>query len=88
MSAKRFFQVVDPKTGETFGRYTGSNPSKAANKAATSQLSGNRSNKIDIYLRESTQNSPHKLYAYRITRKKLSTPKIISIKGKEIEYQY
>jgi hypothetical protein len=53
----------------TGGRYISENPSNAARKAF-SQISKAMSGRfsLEITLRETTQNSKHKLYKYKVTR--------------------
>lgn len=53
----------------TGGRYISEIPSNAARKAF-SQISKNKKGKVSliIHLRETTQNSSHKIYKYKITR--------------------
>lgn len=59
------------------GRYMNRNPAGAAKKAAT-QLCRDKKVKgscvMTLHMRETTQNSKHKVFKYKLTRKKLAEP--------------
>ena len=59
------------------GRYLNRNPAGAAKKAAT-QLCRDKKVKgtcvMTLHMRETTQNSKHKVFRYKLTRKKLAEP--------------
>lgn len=77
---KRYFKLVDGKSGENIGRYVGSNPKQAASKAYTKFIkkSGKAGKKgghqTTLYLRESSRGSNKKVYAYTAVRKALDEP--------------
>jgi hypothetical protein len=76
---KRYFKMIDRKSGDTIGRYTGGNPKQAGSKAFTklvqkSKKNGKTVKKTEIFLKESTRNSPKKIYGYSAERKKLEEP--------------
>lgn len=79
--------------GETFGRFSGSKPKQAANKALTSLVkTHNITNEIEFSIVECTRGSKRKTHNYRGKRVKLETPMIVQVgKGdnqKEITYNY
>ncbi len=98
----RYFKLVDPETGKTFGRYTGETPKQAASKGFTKYLQNLRSNGVifdnsivkNILLRESTRGSARKRYAYSASRQKLEEPQKLTIMDhntgelKSIVYNY
>lgn len=69
------------------GRYMSDIPSNAARKAF-SQISQNMKGRVnlEIHLRETTQNSSHKIYKYKVRRIKKETT--VTINGKVITYKY
>ena len=71
----------------TGGRYMSEIPSNAVRKAF-SQISQNMKGKVtlEIHLRETTQNSAHKIYKYKVTRK--YQPTEVQIKDTTIVYKY
>ena len=74
---KKTFVAHAPSTLKVLGSYTGSIPSQAARKAVSA---GHK----EFVLRESGEHTKGKLFKGEV--KKLSTPKIVTIKGKEIKY--
>jgi hypothetical protein len=86
---ERYFKIIDPETGESYGRYTGDTPKQAASKGYTKLLQRFRMKgrvppkKSIIYLRESTRGSPKKLYGYSAMRQKLSEPQKLEIVDKK-----
>jgi len=97
---KRYFKMIDPNTFNSIGRYTGSTPKQAGSKAFSKSIrkikqEGGKIPKTSLlYLRESTQNSLKKIYAYSATRDKLSNPQkvrrtnITTGDKKTVMYQY
>ena len=85
---ERYFKLVDPKTGESKGRYTGDTPKQAASKGYTKMLQelkreGKKAPKQStIYLRESTRGSARKVYGYEAMRQKLPEPQELNIVDK------
>jgi len=72
------------------GRYKGS-PSAAAKKMAGRICRKNDITKqctISVSFRETTQNSKHKEYTYKVKRVKSKEPKTVIRNGKEIQYKY
>lgn len=63
-----------------------SNPSKYKNGSVFEKYGDKKS--IKFILRESTAGSNNKTTAYEVKRTKLSTPKVVEIKGVKITYQY
>lgn len=81
---KRYFKLYDIKTNIQYGRYKGYIPKQAASKAFTKFLRRLKKEglpvprkPITIYLRESTQRSSHKFYAYKAWQDKLNKPQIL-----------
>lgn len=96
---KRYFKLIDPKTGKGCGRYTGDTPKQAASKGYTKKiqklkLQGKKAPaESKIYLRESTRGSARKVYGYSASRIKLDEPQTLKIPDnngdtKEIVYNY
>ena len=97
---KRFFKIIDAKTGASCGRYTGETPKQAASKGFTKlhqkmKEEGKAPPKQTIiYLRESTRNSARKIYGYEAFRQKLKEPQKLTItdkntgEEKEIVYRF
>lgn len=96
---ERYFRLIDPKTGHSFGRYTGDTPKQAASKGYTKILQklktkGKTIPKTSIiYLRESTRGSARKVYGYEASRQKLDKPQVLEIEDedggtKTIVYHY
>lgn len=98
---KRYFKLIDAKTEETYGRYTGDTPKQAASKAFTKMLQKLKANgkhppkqSTTIYLRESTRGSSRKSYGYEAFRQKLDEPQELVITDdktgvtKTITYHY
>lgn len=93
----RFFKVI-VNGGEPHGRFSGTKPKQAANKALTSilktrnQTGGAITGEIKFSIVECTRKSKHKQYNYVGERIKLDKPmKVIIGKGdaaKEIEYKF
>lgn len=85
---ERYFKLIDPKNKQSFGRYTGATPKQAASKAYTKllqklkQSGGSIPKTTTLYLRESTRNSPKKVYGYAASRIKLTEPQQLTIKDK------
>ncbi|AEQ32871.1 hypothetical protein CE11_00358 [Megavirus courdo11] len=81
----RYFKLIDPKTNESYGRYTGGTPKQAASKAYTKTVQGLKGGgkpipkKSTIILRESTRGSPRKYYGYEASRLQLAEPQILEI---------
>lgn len=82
----RYFKLIDPKTGRSYGRYTGDTPKQAASKGYTKILQKLRSegktlpkHATTIYLRESTRGSARKVYGYEASRQKLPEPQKLEI---------
>lgn len=97
-SKTRFFKVVVGDTELPHGRFSGSKPKQAANKALTSifkskeQSGGGVTGKVKFSIVECTRNSKHKKYHYVGERVKLKEPMKVTIgKGpdaKVIEYKF
>lgn len=92
-SKNRYFKVV-VDGGEAFGRFSGSKPKQAANKALTSLLRKRKENKKNTNVKlhysivECTRGSKRKEYKYVGNRKKLDNPVKVEIRGKEVTYKY
>ncbi|MBA42668.1 MAG: hypothetical protein CMF62_01490 [Magnetococcales bacterium] len=97
----RYFKVIYGG-GEAHGRFSGSKPKQAANKALTSILKElknekkNTKGKIDFQIRECTRGSKCKEYSYVGERRKLDQPLEVQLKKvlddsgkpKTIKYAY
>ena len=89
----RYFKMVDPSTGNSFGRFTGVTPRQAASKAFTTLLqkrktvgelvgeSINDNQSTEIHVKESTRGCSGKTYCYKASRTKLPEPLSVSIKN-------
>jgi hypothetical protein len=97
--SKRYFKLVNTKTGEFHGRYVGDTPKQAASKSFTKLVQSYKKNnkkipgKMSLVIRESTRGKNRKYYAYDATRVKLDTPSQLNIKdasgnNKRIVYHY
>ena len=97
--AMRYFNLINPDTGDVFGRYSGDKPKQAASKAFTKYLqSRNAKEQIQpntlIILRECTKGSSKEVYHFQASREKLNEPEKIVITDKEsgkqkiISYHY
>jgi hypothetical protein len=95
-SKTRFFKVIVDQ-GEAHGRFSGTKPKQAANKALTSILksrdqNGGASGEIKFSIVECTRGSKHKRYNYVGQRVKLDKPMKVTIGSgvgaKEIEYKF
>lgn len=96
----RYFKLIDPETGLSFGRYTGDTPKQAASKGFTKMVQKLKKQKESIpkhsiiYLRESTRGRGRKIYGYKATRVQLPKPQKLTItdpktkKKKVIVYRY
>jgi len=90
--SRRYYTIVDfPNAGEEYGRYWGSHPKQAANKAF-SQLSrkinlqnSNDKNFMVFTIRELGTNKKH---TYVGTRVKLHRPRVRNINGREVHFRY
>jgi hypothetical protein len=88
---KDIYTVVDfPNQNETFGRFTGSSPKRAANKAFTrlakiSKLNNTNRQFIVFTILNLTND---KEYKYIGTRIKLMKPRVVNRGGKKIVYKY
>lgn len=97
---KRCYRVVDPKTGRTYGRYTGKDDPQASNKVfSQAKKRAKKDGKkiptsITCYLRESTRGSDKGFYGCKVWSVALETPHTRKVwnekKGKmdEIVYLY
>lgn len=93
-SSDRSFTVIamvksGKKLGVSGGRYISKNPYSAAKKAFSQYyrehpVSGRFS--LEVHLKETTQNSSHKIFKYRIT--KVNEPKVVIRDGQTIQYKY
>ena len=85
---ERYFNVIDAKTGKSFGRFIGQTPKQAASNAYTKmlqKLKGSGQIITDssiVYLRESTRGSTRKIYGYKASRQKLPEPQELTITDK------
>ncbi|QKF94054.1 hypothetical protein QKU48_gp0596 [Fadolivirus algeromassiliense] len=96
-SRTRYFKVI-VDGGEAHGRFSGSKPKQAANKALTSilksreQSGGGVTGEIKFSIVECTRGSKHKQYNYIGKRVKLDKPMKVKIgsgsNAKEIEYKF
>jgi hypothetical protein len=88
MPDKRSFTVVS--TPKNRGTYMSNDPGAAAKKAATQlfKKASPAKSQITFEIRETTQGSPKKTFKYTGRRTKLSTPKVVNIKGKLITYKH
>lgn len=90
----RYFKLID-QDGYKCGRYSGSTPKQAANKALTTILFKIRQENVDFVddvpikfsIQECTRGSSHKKYEYEGKRVKLETPMEIQIGDKKISYK-
>ncbi|ARF09472.1 hypothetical protein Indivirus_1_95 [Indivirus ILV1] len=97
-SKTRFFKVIIDNAEVPHGRFSGSKPKQAANKALTSifkskeQSGGSVTGKVKFSIVECTRGSKHKKYHYVGERVKLKEPMKVTIgKGdnaKVIEYKF
>lgn len=76
----RFFKEIDPKTGNSIGRYRGATPKQAASKASTKKAKRENVKKGEykIYVRESTQGGGKKIYGYVTMRTRLREPQVVT----------
>lgn len=85
----RYFKLINPKTGKSYGRYTGDTPKQAASKGFTKMLQKLKKEgktppkQTVIYLRESTRGSNRKYYGYEASRLKLAEPQELVITNEE-----
>ena len=92
-SKNRHFKVMDDNN-VVFGRFSGSKPKQAANKALTSILrkrqrdKKNTEGEIRFSIVECTRGSKRKQYNYIGKRIELDDPVTVTIKGKEVTYKY
>lgn len=96
-SKTRYFKVI-VEGSEAHGRFSGSKPKQAANKALTSilktreQSGGGVTGEIKFSIIECTRGSKHKTYNYIGQRVKLDKPMKVTIgsgpTAKEIEYKF
>lgn len=96
----RYFKIIDASGNTTHGRFSGSKPKQAANKALTSILKGLKAKgkktnvPIKFSIVECTRRSHHKRYYYIGERIKLKEPNHVQIGGKDgveektISYNY
>lgn len=96
----RYFKLIDAKSLESYGRYTGDTPKQAASKGYTKLVRNYKKEKktlpkvLTIYLRESTRNHSGKVYGYDASRIKLKVPQTVTIidnktkAEKQIVYEY
>ena len=82
------YTIEKSETGFTGGRYNSKTPGGAAKKAATRLFRSTNKKVLTFTIRQTTQGSDKKLYKYEAKRIKLTKPVIITIKGKEIKYEY
>ena len=89
-ASDRYFKLINPKTGKSYGRYTGDTPKQAASKGFTKMLQKLKNDgkstpkqSTTIYLRESTRGSARKVYGYEASRLKLPSPQELVITDKE-----
>ena len=89
---RRSFGLLDMTTGRQRGRFRGHTPLQAASKAFTSAVkSCERAGTVfprEIYIREQTRGSFHKIFKYRCRRILLNYPQTIRIGQQEITYRY
>ncbi len=94
-SKTRFFKAIyedgDDYDGDAYGRFSGTKPKQAANKALTSILKKRAANDDDTMcqivfsIRECTRGSNQKVYFYKGQRMELEEPNTITIRGKDGE---
>lgn len=94
MSSKklRTFEVLDKETGTSHGTYVSNAPRRAAIKAFSEKMkrdsaTGDATDE-EIWIREITKGSSNTTYKYSVQREKLSEPKIVTLTGKQIEFEY
>lgn len=71
------------------GRYISSTPSGAAKKAFSQYFRNHKTSarfSLDVYIRETTQNTNHKMYKYKIS--KINESNTIERNGQKIQYEY
>lgn len=84
MEDKRSFTVEASSVNSTGGRYISNTPSQAARKAANLLFRENAGkNKLEVQMRETTQNSPDSLFAYKAV--KTAVNKTVNLAGKKIQ---
>ena len=84
--AMRNFKVAGSDSGFAGGVFHGKSPSTVAKKAANSIFSKHPSKTtVEFFLKETTNDSLKKEFAYKATKKVLSPPKIVKIAGKDVE---
>ena len=82
------YTIEKSESGFVGGRYNSKTPSGAAKKAATRLFRSTNKKSLKFTIRQTTQGSDKKLYKYEAKRIKLNKPVIVTIKGKEIKYEY
>lgn len=91
-SGKRSFTLEASTTGDVGGRYINHNPSDAAGKAASKIFRSHpQSRSIRVQVRETTQGSDKKLYAYKakkIMKSKEEQKKMIERGDVQISYTF
>lgn len=91
-SGKRSFTIEASSTGDVGGRYINNTPSDAAGKAASKIFRNHPTLKsIRVQVRETTQGSDKKLYAYKakkVMKSKEEQKKTIERGGAKISYTF
>jgi hypothetical protein len=98
MVDKRNYTIYWSVIGFKGGSYKSANPTSAAKKAGNrlfklanddKKYTKYKSTKsIKFVIRETTRGSAHNIYTYIATRTKLKVPKVVTIAGKEIVYNF
>ena len=78
---ERSFTVEATTVGTVGGRYINKTPREAAKKAARHLFDETNKQTLRLQLRETTQGSPHRLFAYEA--KRVPIDKTVRIAGKE-----
>lgn len=82
---KRNFKRIDPKTGESIGRYTAHQPKDAASKGFSRLVMSEKKNgrkqpkEGDVFIRESTASSDKEIYGFHVKRVKLKKPQKVPV---------
>lgn len=82
------YTVYSSDVGFTGGRYKSASPAGAAKKAASRIFRTTNKKTLTLVIRKTTQGSDKTLYKYKAEHIKLKKPIILTIKGKEIKYEY
>lgn len=92
MTIERYYQYVDTDNEKFCGRYCGKTPKQAAKKCASQRfrIMSSRgetiTKEIEIFIRETTCDSKHKIYGYKIVR--IPCYYLVQLHDREVRYRY